>query len=243
MAIRSGERGKQQNGMHYVNSSTPNVVVESFEGLDLYFDDLALGEVLQDQEIVHQSLMGNSHSGDHRSNRDNGQSSNGVNSSRAAPPTWCASDEALARQLQELENMHIDTSPNDFLHIASVESSQPVSESNSTNNYSEVTEEDNIEPDNMTYEQLQSLGEEIGTESRGLSDEIISYLHTSKYNPDFSSGEENHEECVICLSAFRKGEKLINLPCEHYYHAACITRWFKDKKTCPVCKYEVFGPS
>ncbi|CAI0430996.1 unnamed protein product [Linum tenue] len=40
--------------------------------------------------------------------------------------------------------------------------------------------QDDIDPDNMTYEELLDLGEAVGTESRGLSQELISMLPTSK---------------------------------------------------------------
>ncbi|KAF2319521.1 hypothetical protein GH714_016814 [Hevea brasiliensis] len=40
--------------------------------------------------------------------------------------------------------------------------------------------QDDIDPDNMTYEELLDLGETVGTQSRGLSQELISLLPTSK---------------------------------------------------------------
>ncbi|KAL3815071.1 hypothetical protein ACJIZ3_016339 [Penstemon smallii] len=46
---------------------------------------------------------------------------------------------------------------------------------------SEVIWQDDIDPDNMTYEELLDLGEAVGTESRGLSQELINVLPTSKY--------------------------------------------------------------
>ncbi|KAL6004554.1 hypothetical protein ACLOJK_005109 [Asimina triloba] len=57
-----------------------------------------------------------------------------------------------------------------------------------------VVGQDDVDPDNMTYEELQTLGEAIGTESRGLSEELISYLPSSKYKTGFFSRKEKHEE-------------------------------------------------
>ncbi|RDY10371.1 E3 ubiquitin ligase BIG BROTHER [Mucuna pruriens] len=48
-------------------------------------------------------------------------------------------------------------------------------------NSSQVIWQDNIDPDNMTYEELLDLGEAVGTQSRGLSQELIDMLPTSKY--------------------------------------------------------------
>ncbi|KAI9077222.1 hypothetical protein K1719_040793 [Acacia pycnantha] len=45
-----------------------------------------------------------------------------------------------------------------------------------------VTWQDNIDPNSMSYEELLELGEAVGTQSRGLSQEQISLLPISKYN-------------------------------------------------------------
>uniref|UniRef100_M8BMA6 RING finger protein 44 n=1 Tax=Aegilops tauschii TaxID=37682 RepID=M8BMA6_AEGTA len=129
--------------------------------------------------------------------------------------------------------------------------------------------DDDVDPDNMTYEERQELVESVGNESRGLSDELLSYLVPWKYRSGsgFFSRKTNHDDtCTVCLSAFRNRENIITLPCKHNYHASCISSWLKInrvrekswlcakvqllicaqlfvKQTCPVCKYEVFGPS
>ena len=48
-------------------------------------------------------------------------------------------------------------------------------------------------------------------------------------------GEGPLEECSICYE-----EMTINdfcLPCGHYYHKHCITRWFTIRMTCPLCNH------
>ncbi|KAG1354595.1 E3 ubiquitin ligase BIG BROTHER-related [Cocos nucifera] len=107
--------------------------------------------------------------------------------------------------------------------------------------YAQVVQEDGVDPDNMTYEELQRLGEAIGTEGRGLSDEVISFLPTSTYKIGLFSKKEKHEECVICYMAYKNRDKLMMLPCKHQYHKTCITKWLKINKVCPVCSEEVFG--
>ncbi|KAL0304227.1 UNVERIFIED_CONTAM: DNA-directed RNA polymerases II, IV and V subunitA [Sesamum radiatum] len=82
------------------------------------------------------------------------------------------------------------------------------------------TREDNINPDTMTYEELQSLGESIGNESKGLSPDLIS-------------------RCVICCAEFKDKVEITTLPCVHHYHSDCITHWLQLKKHCPVCQKEV----
>ncbi|KAL5201772.1 hypothetical protein ABZP36_036126 [Zizania latifolia] len=154
---------------------------------------------------------------------------------------WLASDEALARQLQEDEESHDAIATTEFAGNVSMEPSSPAVEYRPSNNAAQVTREDNIDPDNMSYEQLQALGEAVGNQSRGLSDDLICYLVPFKNKCGLFSRKKNNEECVICKSTYKSRQKLIRLPCSHSYHADCITRWLKINKACPVCNEEVFG--
>ncbi|KAI3673066.1 hypothetical protein L6452_39176 [Arctium lappa] len=49
----------------------------------------------------------------------------------------------------------------------------------------QVVWEDNVDPDNMTYEELLELDEVVGSQNCGLSKEAISLLHVSKFKCDF----------------------------------------------------------
>ncbi|CAL5087238.1 unnamed protein product [Urochloa decumbens] len=142
---------------------------------------------------------------------------------------WLISDEALARQLQEEENTRdgdgaADT--RDFAGNVSLEPSSPAVE---------------YRPARNAAQQLQALGEAVGTQSRGLSDDLISYLEPFRHKCTFFSRKKNNEECVICKTTYKSRQKMIRLPCSHCYHANCITRWLKINKACPVCNEEVFG--
>ncbi|KAK6937116.1 Zinc finger, RING-type [Dillenia turbinata] len=102
--------------------------------------------------------------------------------------------------------------------------------------------QDNIDPDNMTYEELLELGEAVGTQNRGLSQELISLLPISKYKRGFFSRKKSRSErCVICQMEYKRGERRITLPCKHIYHACCGTKWLSINKACPICYTEVFG--
>ncbi|GLT47139.1 hypothetical protein SLA2020_208530 [Shorea laevis] len=99
-------------------------------------------------------------------------------------------------------------------------------------------EEDDINPDELSYEDLITLGEIIGVEKRGLSPkEISSCLRAVK----FRSGENKSEidRCVVCQFEYEEGESLAALCCGHLYHSECICQWLQIKKVCPICGTEI----
>ncbi|KAJ9164368.1 hypothetical protein P3X46_023951 [Hevea brasiliensis] len=108
----------------------------------------------------------------------------------------------------------------------------------------QVIWQDNIDPDNMSYEELLELGEAVGAQSRGLSQELISLLPVSKYKCSFFSRRKSRSErCVICQMEYKRGDRRITLPCKHAYHFGCGTRWLSINKACPICYVDVFGDS
>ena len=89
--------------------------------------------------------------------------------------------------------------------------------------------------DNLTYEQLLDLENKIGYVKRGISLRKKLGLKTEKY----SSKKFNYKECVICKEILKEKEIIRVLNCSHIFHINCIDKWFKDNKTCPICKKEV----
>ncbi|KAJ1692715.1 hypothetical protein LUZ63_009413 [Rhynchospora breviuscula] len=165
-----------------------------------------------------------------------------------------SSDEEIARQLQEMENLFINAVPDEESHFSKPTTVLVQTPRGSPNrndghegweNHDDDHENDgprgheHVDPDNMTYEELQQLGEDIGTESKGLSEKTIASLRVSKYKDGFFSKAKKQNECPICQSAFQKKELLITLPCKHIFHKNCITPWLKMNKVCPMCKYEI----
>ncbi|PIA48515.1 hypothetical protein AQUCO_01400832v1 [Aquilegia coerulea] len=100
---------------------------------------------------------------------------------------------------------------------------------------SQVLWQDNVDPDNMTYEELLDLGEAVGSHSRGLSKELIELLPVSKYKSGSFFWRKR--------SRTERGERQITLPCKHVYHTDCGTKWLSINKACPICYTEVFGES
>lgn len=46
-------------------------------------------------------------------------------------------------------------------------------------------------------------------------------------------------DCNICRESFKEDEDYTILPCSHYYHSICISRWFESKSTCPECRTDL----
>ncbi|TKW26057.1 hypothetical protein SEVIR_3G161300v4 [Setaria viridis] len=99
-----------------------------------------------------------------------------------------------------------------------------------------------LDVDNMTYEELLDLEDQIGYVSTGLrEDEITRSLRMVKYsafNPKHFSAEMDRR-CSICQEEFEANEETGKLSCGHSYHVHCIKQWLSRKNACPVCKTTV----
>ncbi|CAI9106486.1 OLC1v1005656C1 [Oldenlandia corymbosa var. corymbosa] len=153
---------------------------------------------------------------------------------------------AYCRNLENPSNMVEDQTPNEQSQTERNSSSPSRANSveyprrhQNTRDF-EVVWQDNIDPDNMTYEELLELGEAVGTQNRGLSPEVISSLPISKFKCGlFSRKKSRNERCVICQMEYKRRDRLMTLPCKHNYHVGCGSRWLSINKACPICYKEV----
>ncbi|ERN13429.1 E3 ubiquitin ligase BIG BROTHER-related isoform X1 [Amborella trichopoda] len=151
-------------------------------------------------------------------------------------PSAFDSDEAYARALQDVEEREM------AIHLMALtgingwageeEDHEEEEDSNSQDTWQEV------DPDDLSYEELIALGEVVGTETRGLSADMIASLPSSKYKAQ-STAEGAIEQCVICRVDYEEGDDLTDLLCKHRYHSECINNWLKINKVCPLCSTEV----
>ncbi|KAI5075525.1 hypothetical protein GOP47_0009601 [Adiantum capillus-veneris] len=142
-------------------------------------------------------------------------------------------DEAFARALQEAE--HRDATVY-MMGLVGVEESDGEDEDQS--NQSQDAWQD-VDPDNMSYEELVALGEAVGSHSRGLKPDVIAALPYSQYAQDDHSCTSFEDPCVICRFEYEEGDCLSTLPCKHHYHTECIKNWLQINKSCPICSAEV----
>ena len=51
----------------------------------------------------------------------------------------------------------------------------------------------------------------------------------------------NHEDeqCSICQTVYTVGDHLVRTPCNHHYHAMCLSEWMVNQKSCPYCRVQI----
>ncbi|KAK8457232.1 hypothetical protein SEVIR_3G148300v4 [Setaria viridis] len=101
-----------------------------------------------------------------------------------------------------------------------------------------------LDVDNMTYEELVALEEQIGDVNTGLTESYIQEnLRSTFYVPgaagvsdQFSELSLENDACIICQDEYEAKELIGILECGHKYHATCIKQWLMMKNLCPICK-------
>ena len=68
--------------------------------------------------------------------------------------------------------------------------------------------------------------------------EILSNLPISTIN-EHNKLSNNNYKCMICLSNYKLGDKISTLPCWHNFHSKCFEKWVIQKRSCPICKFEI----
>lgn len=102
-------------------------------------------------------------------------------------------------------------------------------------NYVSPNQNDYVDIDNMTYEQLLELEEQIGYVNKGLSREEMQNIIKTKC----VDNKLPQEQCIICQEGFNINEYVTELKCKHCFHYECIIKWLEQNKQCPNCKCEV----
>jgi len=99
----------------------------------------------------------------------------------------------------------------------------------------EVYDEENPNPDIMSYEQLLELQEKIGFVEKGFKIEEVDKIPIVQFDKE----TVKIDKCTVCQFDLIEGDTLRKLSCGHHYHKDCIDGWLLKDKKCPVCKSEV----
>jgi len=71
--------------------------------------------------------------------------------------------------------------------------------------------------------------------SSGLEESLVTTT-IEKKDILFKKDEYNMDECSICLEHFIEDEPIIQLKCNHIFHAQCIDDWLQIQENCPLCR-------
>ncbi|KAM9432024.1 E3 ubiquitin-protein ligase RNF128a isoform 1-T1 [Clarias gariepinus] len=47
------------------------------------------------------------------------------------------------------------------------------------------------------------------------------------------------DSCAVCIEAYKPGDVLTVLTCNHFFHKACVEPWLMEHRTCPMCKCDI----
>nr|AAW27181.1 SJCHGC07006 protein [Schistosoma japonicum] len=48
------------------------------------------------------------------------------------------------------------------------------------------------------------------------------------------------DRCMICLDDYVESQQIRQMRCLHEFHASCVDKWLKTKRTCPLCRADAF---
>lgn len=55
------------------------------------------------------------------------------------------------------------------------------------------------------------------------------------------SAEEDENCCAVCFDEYEERQMVRRLPCQHYFHQACIDKWMATHSTCPICRLPLWA--
>lgn len=254
-SLSSADGGSATEIPPHMPSRTP------FTSLSQVDADLALARALQEQERAYMMLRMNGGDGsdyvssdegsyddeedelggdpeggyvDHGSveGSDYGEDAFDANDGSINPDDFVG-DEEFARALQEAEERDVAVR---LMALAGL-NDWGIAENGDNDSHDQDAWRE-VDPDELSYEELVALSEVVGTESRGLSADTIASLPSICYKAH-NREDCNSDQCVICRLDFEDGDSLVVLSCKHKYHTECINNWLQINKICPVCSTEV----
>ena len=85
-----------------------------------------------------------------------------------------------------------------------------------------------------------------GTKSPPRAATSMNHFPSFEYSQDVvrkqqqhNEASEDHHECSICIAPYTGGERIVVLPCLHWFHFSCAASWLERSAQCPLCQHSV----
>jgi hypothetical protein len=69
--------------------------------------------------------------------------------------------------------------------------------------------------------------------------EKLPCFELTKERQHFLNHSFDELSCGVCLEDLQVGEKILQVPCHHCFHADCLKPWITEHNTCPTCRFEL----
>ncbi|KAH7447240.1 hypothetical protein KP509_01G098400 [Ceratopteris richardii] len=80
--------------------------------------------------------------------------------------------------------------------------------------------------------------------SQTITDDDDDKTYEERRNMSCEGAFYSCDDCAVCLSHFEKKDRVRILPgCRHFFHVACIDKWFQSHANCPLCRQHITLPA
>jgi len=70
-----------------------------------------------------------------------------------------------------------------------------------------------------------------------VEQDVIDNMKTFNFNKNI---HENYDKCIICYENFVENDIIFDIPCNHFFHKSCLSKWLKNHSyKCPICKEKI----
>jgi len=88
---------------------------------------------------------------------------------------------------------------------------------------------------------MEAARSRVPSQSRGAPPGTLEKLETRPYDETLFGEEEGKpypSECAICLGTWEEDDVIKVTPCGHAFHEECLGGWFRNAKTCALCRQD-----
>jgi len=217
---------------------------------NIHSEDSIFAMNLQNQLFSEPTVILNNNSINNRNNNNNNNRNNMNNSIRNNNNNnnLNAIQEEISEVSNSISNLHINNIINNNNNNNNNNNPPRIIFINNNNNNRENSENNNQneeEPSRRVVFRLSGLAmlgvlidflEQMEKEEHKVDEKLLKRIPEIKVE-DKNKLSEDNKKCTICQEEYNNNDKVIALPCLHFFHTDCIKDWFSGQNTCPNCKF------